>query len=411
MWNFTLESIENSLSDMSAIQSASNEPEVPESYGNPEDAHIREVPLKPRDKSHRKFARDVAPASKKGLGKPLSEILLALSIVIAAMVMAFVGVSKFFFPDSLSEANIRELISQEVNKQVTSKSFSDVYRPMSKTLDNAKSSEPTVSLDPIRAAVAAEADVMFSDRTGIPDYAAYSAGGRVVRHSLVYDHEGDDEGSLSLRSLLAKLKHYFSRVTHKLKFLRTGGVHPNANEWLLTSGFLQPGRCLPLSGSTGSIDIRIRQQIHPVAVTLEHIPYAMSFDYGSAPREFEIHGWDSKNGTVIALGVFEWSTQERQLQKFMLNTTSHTLVDHIRLNLWSNYGHPKYTCLYRLRVHGNASAAYASPDPTAWEMLELLLQLTALTFTLACWVYLCFFSEKWERGVGFTLMLGYAFLG
>ncbi|KAK3239022.1 hypothetical protein CYMTET_51024 [Cymbomonas tetramitiformis] len=324
--------------------------------------------------------------------------------------MAFGGVPRYFFSDSLSEANIRELISKEITKQVTSQSFSDVHKPLSKNLANAKSPEPTVPLDPIRAAVAAEVDAVFNDRTGVPDYASYSAGGRVVRHSSVYDQEGDEEGSFSLRSLLAKSKYYFSRVNHKLKFLQTGGVHPSANEWLLTSGFLQSGRCLPLSGSTGSIDIRLRQHIHPIAVTVEHIPYTMSFDYGSAPREFEIHGWDSKNGTVNALGAFEWSTQERQLQKFMLNTTTHTLVDHIRLNLWSNYGHPKYTCLYRLRVHGTASAAYVSPEPTTRELLELLLQLAALAFTLACWVYLCFFSEKWERGVGFTLMLSYAFM-
>ena len=60
---------------------------------------------------------------------------------------------------------------------------------------------------------------------------------------------------------------------------------------LLLSPGNSAGECLPLNGSTGHVDIRLRQKIVPHAVTIEHLPRSLAFDISSAPKDILIYAF------------------------------------------------------------------------------------------------------------------------
>jgi SUN domain-containing protein 1/2 len=80
------------------------------------------------------------------------------------------------------------------------------------------------------------------------DYALANGGAAVVRHSEAYDVGRGNWNILSPRN----------------------GVHPKANK-MLSPSFGEPGQCFPLKGSSGFVQIRLRAEIIPEAITLEHV--------------------------------------------------------------------------------------------------------------------------------------------
>lgn len=163
---------------------------------------------------------------------------------------------------------------------------------------------------------------------------------------------------------------------------------------MLLSPVSQPGACLPLVGSAGWVDVRLARPIRPSAFTYEHIPPRIAFDIRTAPRNLSLLGFlgrppaahaggstsaSSANPPAgsegaIPLGSFEFDAHARRaVQTFPLTLAgapgngsqpaqppqSAPLIDHIRLVVLSNHGHPNYTCLYRLRMHGTPLLAGA----------------------------------------------------
>ncbi|XP_070623213.1 SUN domain-containing protein 3-like isoform X3 [Erythrolamprus reginae] len=63
---------------------------------------------------------------------------------------------------------------------------------------------------------------------------------------------------------------------------------------------------------------------------------------------------EEKQGTF--LGQFTYDVEGFLIQTFQLKNESPELIKYIKLKVISSWGHPKYTCIYRLRVHGNPSA-------------------------------------------------------
>lgn len=57
---------------------------------------------------------------------------------------------------------------------------------------------------------------------------------------------------------------------------------------LLGPRVLVPGQCLALNGSTGFIDIKLREPTAISTVSLEHVPRNVAFDGLSAPKDFSI---------------------------------------------------------------------------------------------------------------------------
>ena len=51
-----------------------------------------------------------------------------------------------------------------------------------------------------------------------------------------------------------------------------------------------PGQCLCLNGSQGSVEVALRTPMLPTAITVEHVPTSITFEPGSALRNFVVEG-------------------------------------------------------------------------------------------------------------------------
>ncbi|KAL4436897.1 hypothetical protein ABPG75_004036 [Micractinium tetrahymenae] len=256
---------------------------------------------------------------------------------------------------------------------------------------------PAVTVDEARVRqlarkeVGAELDLFAADRTGQPDWALAAAGAAVLAHSPA--HGPPPLGGARLGAIRDKLGAGGG----------AGGVHPQANK-LLLGPVSQPGACLPLVGPSGWVDIRLARPIYPSAFTYEHIPPSIAFDIRTAPRNLTLLGFlgrppavpggpaeegssagggtgsagsgagsvGASTGRGVLLGSFAFDAHARRaVQTFPLAAAGGAstsvqqspqptpLIDRIRLLIASNHGHPGYTCLYRLRMHGTPLLADA----------------------------------------------------
>jgi SUN domain-containing protein 1/2 len=198
-----------------------------------------------------------------------------------------------------------------------------------------------------------------ADSTNKVDYALFSGGGRVVGHS-------------ALSPLVARAE---GPLTHALKSIR-GGVHPRADEWVLSGGANFAGECLALRGDKGFVDVRLREAVVVNAVTVEHVHADVAYDLSSAPKQFAVSGWNrTREPPPIDVGSGRSNKEPRShefnrgplryelggelrgaTQTFSFDEKNARAVDHVRFEVLSNYGNAEYTCLYRLRVHGTPVA-------------------------------------------------------
>eukprot|EP00239_Pterosperma_sp_CCMP1384_P010161 CAMPEP_0197863702 /NCGR_PEP_ID=MMETSP1438-20131217/41362_1 /TAXON_ID=1461541 /ORGANISM="Pterosperma sp., Strain CCMP1384" /LENGTH=360 /DNA_ID=CAMNT_0043481703 /DNA_START=192 /DNA_END=1274 /DNA_ORIENTATION=+ len=180
----------------------------------------------------------------------------------------------------------------------------------------------------------------LAEKPGLPDYALYSGGGKVIDHSVLHKDQTTEPVLYMLLSSVLGVK----------------AVHPKANEWVISPQIDEvPGNCLALNATTGYIEIRLRQKIVPSAFTLEHIPQKYAYDTSSAPKSVTVDGWahseEAEEQAVVPLGAFSYDTSASEaVQTFTVD--SKEAVDHVKFNVLSNHGNPDYTCVYRFRVHG-----------------------------------------------------------
>ncbi len=59
-------------------------------------------------------------------------------------------------------------------------------------------------------------------------------------------------------------------------------------QYVLMPGGPIPGECLPLNGSKGFVDIKLRSAIVPTALTYEHVPTSIAYDIRSAPQDMSV---------------------------------------------------------------------------------------------------------------------------
>uniref|UniRef100_A0A8C5TFB8 Sad1 and UNC84 domain containing 2 n=1 Tax=Malurus cyaneus samueli TaxID=2593467 RepID=A0A8C5TFB8_9PASS len=172
------------------------------------------------------------------------------------------------------------------------------------------------------------------DRVGMVDYALESAGASVIntRCSETY------ETRTALLSLFGIPLWYHSQSPRVI-------LQPDVN----------PGNCWAFRGSQGFAVIRLSGIIHPTAVTLEHIPKALSPQgtIPSAPKDFAVYGLKEEGEEEgLLLGQFTYSHNGDPIQTFYLEGDSMGTYQLVELRVLSNWGHPEYTCIYRFRVHG-----------------------------------------------------------
>jgi hypothetical protein len=164
-------------------------------------------------------------------------------------------------------------------------------------------------------------DTWQADRTGLPDFALASGGGRVLAHSPLHHSQAGQ-----LRSRL----------------------HPRADDLLLSAAMESPGHCLALDGQTGWVEVELRTRLQLSALTLEHVHPALAFDIGTAPAGFALLAAEEGRTETLAEGAFALSGAPVQTFPALGGGQP---VRRVRLVLRGNQG-ANYTCLYRLRVHG-----------------------------------------------------------
>ncbi|RWR79719.1 protein SAD1/UNC-84 domain-containing protein [Cinnamomum micranthum f. kanehirae] len=210
--------------------------------------------------------------------------------------------------------------------------------------------EEDLSLDQIRAVareiVEKEIEKHAADGLGRVDYALASGGARVVSHSEPF-HLG--KGTSWLPGV---------KGGNKVHFLAQKMLEPS---------FGEPGQCLPLKGSSGFVEIRLRTPIIPKAVTLEHVAKSVAYDRSSAPKDCRLSAWYKGHDEVPSDGVdkmpllaeFTYDLERSNAQTFNVESTDSGVVNMIRLDFTSNHGSPLHTCIYRLRVHGREPESVA----------------------------------------------------
>lgn len=186
-------------------------------------------------------------------------------------------------------------------------------------------------------------ELIAADKGGEPDYALLSTGAKVISST-------PSHGRLYLRFVRNWV---VSLAPTKLMAARP--PQPNRPSIALTPD-ISPGNCWAFPGAKGSITIRLARPIVPSSITVEHTPKSATFSVASAPKDFAVSlipldAADSEEDAVAG-GTYQYETyaQSRHMQQFWLPRDM-PVVRAVRIDVLSNHGSP-YTCLYRVRVHG-----------------------------------------------------------
>ncbi|XP_071669745.1 SUN domain-containing protein 3-like [Patagioenas fasciata] len=184
----------------------------------------------------------------------------------------------------------------------------------------------------------------------MPDYALKSAGAAIIR----------SKTSPSLRDAKAKVFLYSLPVMDYMRYPE-----------LILEAENHPGNCWPFPGSQGHVFIKLSVPVVPRAITMDHVSGTAFHgeSLSGAPKDFAVYGFKEEHeeqGTF--LGQFTFLASLNPSQTFQLKNELPGVVNYIRLEVLSNWGHPDYTCLYRFRVHGDphkdgGDRAVSSPPP------------------------------------------------
>ncbi|GAA5887420.1 hypothetical protein JCM6882_002523 [Rhodosporidiobolus microsporus] len=235
-----------------------------------------------------------------------------------------------------------------------------------------------------------------------PDYALYTAGGRVIRSLTSATYEPHPLSAA--RSVLA----WVTGTSAPRGRPPVTALHPDT----------APGSCWPFAGPHGQIGIQLSRRVVPSDISIEHISrdVALDGDVSSAPREFEVWGivegeedvvklaqfrqqqleakraarkaggasaLDDLNGDgvgsepaslppsanhlLLAVGAYDPSASS-PVQSFPVTTAARQLgipVNIVVVKVLSNHGESAYTCLYRVRVSGTTVAQVAAESPSS----------------------------------------------
>ncbi|XP_063104518.1 sperm-associated antigen 4 protein isoform X1 [Cavia porcellus] len=115
-----------------------------------------------------------------------------------------------------------------------------------------------------------------------------------------------------------------------------------------------PGNCWAFQGHQGQVVIRLAGRVQLSDITLQHPPPSVAHteDASSAPRDFAVFGLQVDDKTEVFLGRFTFDVKKFAIQTFHLQNDSPSAFPKVKIQILSNWGHPRFTCLYRVRAHG-----------------------------------------------------------
>ncbi|XP_025788095.1 sperm-associated antigen 4 protein isoform X1 [Puma concolor] len=127
-----------------------------------------------------------------------------------------------------------------------------------------------------------------------------------------------------------------------------------------------PGNCWAFEGDQGQVVIRLPGRVQLSDITLQHPPPSVAHTEGanSAPRDFAVYGLQVDDETEVFLGKFTFDVEKSEIQTFHLQNDPPTAFPKVKIQILSNWGHPRFTCLYRVRAHGMRTSEGAGDSAT-----------------------------------------------
>ena len=116
---------------------------------------------------------------------------------------------------------------------------------------------------------------------------------------------------------------------------------------------VHPGNCFGFNGARGSIGVKLSRPIIVKSVTIEHIPrqLAPDNDISSAPRNMTLNGFDGMD--FVRLANFEFGADQPSVTVQTFSFRNEKVFGKVKLDIESNWGNKDYTCVYRIRIHGD----------------------------------------------------------
>ncbi|XP_023329207.1 SUN domain-containing protein 2 [Eurytemora carolleeae] len=215
-------------------------------------------------------------------------------------------------------------VNQELNSQVERVKL-DLQ---SKTTSGGISAGSSVMVDQVVKKALAKYD---ADKTGLFDFALESAGGSIVSTRCTENYE------LSSAVLSIMGVPIWWETNTPRSILQPGTA---------------PGECWAFKGSHGSVVVKLSASIMVRAVSIEHISPLSTPDgqLSSAPNQLSLAGLI--DDSPVPLANITYDKTGDPVQTFWIDN-SQQRFDTVELTILSNHGHPEYTCLYRIRVHGD----------------------------------------------------------
>ncbi|KAJ1492866.1 UNC-like C-terminal-domain-containing protein [Baffinella frigidus] len=203
---------------------------------------------------------------------------------------------------------------------------------------------------------------LYKERIGQVDWLLQINGASVVASS----------PSLALCSAtdaLCRLRNIVSLQTDPTTFLR---IESSATWWWSDSSGSMLGNCWAMAGAEGFVQVARAQKMaskkmEPKVFVLQHAPSSISADNAtSAPLKFRVRGYEGataaagEEGVVLVEGEYNPHAKGKgelmsHLQTFAV--TKRAEVRSVRLEVLSNHGKEAFTCLYHMRMHGDAKEA------------------------------------------------------
>ncbi|KAB0399050.1 hypothetical protein E2I00_004191 [Balaenoptera physalus] len=127
-----------------------------------------------------------------------------------------------------------------------------------------------------------------------------------------------------------------------------------------------PGNCWAFEGDQGQVVIQLPGRVQLSDITLQHPPPSVAHTRGakSAPRDFAVYGLQVDDETEVFLGKFTFDVEKSEIQTFHLENDPPAAFPKVKIQILSNWGHPHFTCLYRVRAHGIQTSEAAGDSAT-----------------------------------------------
>ena len=200
-------------------------------------------------------------------------------------------------------------------------------------------------------------DKYSKDILAKPDFALYSAGGRIIPSLTTPTYE--IRSNTYIGTLLGR---FFDTAIIRGKPPVTA-LHPD----------ISVGQCWPFAGQSGQVGVLLSRKIFPTDITIEHASKDVALDFSSAPKRFEAWGMIEDKQSLEKLQAAAVEEQSIHVNHVLLvsgeydvNASSHVQtfnvsqsvrdleipINVVLFRILDNYGNEALSCLYRLRVGG-----------------------------------------------------------